>query len=120
MLSWGGLRGKRVLSPEQLGGGWGGRLGEGEVLRKEAGWRRDEGLRLGEEGDRSRQGADEEGGMGLCRGLPGTEKRLEAGLATDVTGRSRGFEHLPWTWLFARCPDDGEARVWAMSFTKVY
>lgn len=89
-------------------------MGEGEgswtreefLLGRGAGWRRAEVLRRGEEGDRSRQGADGEGGVGLCPGLPGAEKSLGAGLVTDLTKRFRGIEHLPSTWLFARFPQD--------------
>lgn len=103
---WGGLRGKRVVSREQLDGGRGRQLLEGGVLGRGAGWRRAEALRLGEEGGRSRQGADGEGGVGLCPGLPGVEKSLGAGLVTDLTSRFGGIEHLPSTWLFARCPQD--------------
>lgn len=97
VLSWGMLRGKRILSRQQQGGGWGRQLSEAGVLWGGGGWRRGEGLRLGEEGDRSRQGADAEGGMGMCRGLPGAEKSLGARLATYLAERSRSIEHLPWT-----------------------
>lgn len=118
VLSWGMLRGKRVLSRQQQGGGWGRQLSEAGVLWGGGGWRRGEGLRLGEEGDRSRHGADAEGGMGMYRGLPGAEESLRARAATDLAERSRSIEHLPWTRLFARCPDDGEDRVWAIVIHK--
>lgn len=75
---WGGCAGKGLSA----GSSW---MGEGEgswtrggVLGRGAGWRRAEVLRRGEEGDRSRQGADGEGGVGLCPGLPGAEKSLGA------------------------------------------
>lgn len=59
------MHGKRVLSEQQLGGGWGRQLGAGGVLGRGPGWRTGEGLRLGEERDRSRQGADAKGGRGM-------------------------------------------------------
>lgn len=103
VLSWGGLRGKRVLSRQQPGGGWGRQLGDGGVPGRGAGWGGGEGLRLGAEGDRSRQGAAAEGGMGMCRGYLGW-KGAWAGLASDLTEKFRNSEHLPWTRLFVKCP----------------
>lgn len=76
------------------------------------------GLRRGEEGDCPRQGADAEGGMGICPRLSGAGTRLGAGPATDITEKFRNSEHLPWTWLFARCPDDREDRIWKVVIHK--
>lgn len=118
---WGAELGRvareKCSQPGAAGWGKGMEAGRGRGPWETSWVRRRRKLRLGEEGDRSRQGPDGEGGVGMCPGIAGARKRLKGGLAVDLT---RSIAYLLWTWPFAGCPDDREDKVWATSFTKTY